>query len=278
MIHISHRLICHAKIAFFSTVSLLPTQAIAYKYIDPKTFSVEQSPKILRNLGASDSLLKIHRVASKKMTEILESQMVQRMAKGQLSKEEWDRKYMRADVLYIYNLGRALATRATGENEKDSLNLKEFAQMFLGYGKHFERLKKYGLSPKDLLLSSECDKHIDFLSKNTSIDEFYFAILTDMIPYVIFSNYLLHSMDPIDDNPWKEYAKKYGDLNNKYAKEKLGKTIQIANAILMNRKIDTNTAEKLFQDGFAFEEWFIRNAFTEGFTIKTVEETDRIVD
>ncbi len=235
---------------------------------------MEQSPKILQSLGASDSLLKVNMVASEKMTAIIESQMVQRMAKGTLSKEEWDRKYMRADALYIYNLGRALATRALNEEEQDSLNLREFAEMFLGYGEHFERLKKYGLSSKDTLVSPECDKHIGLLSKTTSIDEFYFAILTDMIPYVVFANYLLRSIGPVDDNPWREYAIKYGDLNNKYAKEKLGKTIQIANDILRSRKIDVNTAEKLFQDGFAFEEWFIRNSFSEGFNIKPVSETD----
>ena len=132
-------------IALVSTISILPTQAIAYTYINPRVF-VKQSPEILRNLGASDSLLKINRVASEKMTEILESQMVQGMAKGTLSKEEWDRKYMRADALYIYNLGRALAIRAANENEQDSVHVRDFAEMFLGYGKHFERLKKYGLS------------------------------------------------------------------------------------------------------------------------------------
>lgn len=243
---------------------------MTYRYIDPSTFSAEQSSKILRNLGASAPLLRVNMVASKKMTSIINSQMVQRMAKGTLSKEEWDRKYMRADALYIYNLGRALAMRAAKENEKDSLSLMEFAKMFLGYGKHFARLKKYGLSETDTLVSPECDQHIDFLSKNTSIHEFYFAILTDMIPYVVFSNYLLHSIGLIDDNPWKDYAKKYGDLNNKYAKENLGKTIQIANEILLSQKIDITTAEKLFQDGFSFEEWFIRKAFSEGFNIKTL--------
>lgn len=266
--NISYRWLSNLKIACISTISLLPTQTMAYKYIDPKVFVVEQAPKILRNLGASDSLLKINRVASQKMTEIIESQMVQRMAQGTLSKEEWDRKYMRADALYIYNLGLALAQRAKQEQEKDGQNVQEFAEMFLGYGKHFERLKKYGLSAKDRLLSSECDSHIDLLAKESSIQEFYFAILTDMIPYVVFANYLLHSIDPQGDNPWKEYAQKYGDLNNKYAKEKLGKTITIANEILMHRKIDLETAEKLFRHGFSFEEWFIRNAFSDGFTIK----------
>jgi thiaminase len=255
-------------IALVSTISILPTQAIAYTYINPRVF-VKQSPEILRNLGASDSLLKINRVASEKMTEILESQMVQGMAKGTLSKEEWDRKYMRADALYIYNLGRALAIRAANENEQDSVHVRDFAEMFLGYGKHFERLKKYGLSAQDRLVSPECDQHIDFLSKRTSINEFYLAILTDMIPYVIFSNYLLHSIDPNDNNPWEEYAKKYGDLKNKYAKEKLGKTIQKANEILMHRKVDANTAQKIFLNGFGFEAWFIRNAFSNGFTINT---------
>ena len=266
----SNRLISGAKIALFSTFSLLPTtQTIAYKCIDPKKFTLEQSPKILQNLGASETLLKINQVASKKMTEIIESQMVQKMAKGTLTKEEWDSRYMQPDVLYINNLGRALAERSVKEDEKDRLMMMELAEMFLGYGKHFERLKKYGLSAKDTLMSPECDKHIDLLSKNTSTNEFYFAILTDMIPYVIFANYLLHSIGSLDDNLWREYAIKYGDLNNKYAKEKLGKTIQIANEILMSGGIDIDTAEKLFQEGFAFEEWFIRNAFSKGFKIKS---------
>jgi thiaminase len=267
--HSIHRFTFSVKVVLFSTICLLPPkQAVAYRYINPREFSIEQSAKILRNLGASDSLIKVNRTVSDTMTAIIESQMVQGMAKGTLTREEWTKKYMKADVLYIYNLGHALATRATNETEKDSVNVMELAEMFLGYGKHFERLKRYGLSAKDTLVSPECDKHITFLSKNTSIDEFYLAILTDMIPYVVFSNYLLHSIDSTDDNPWKEYARKYGDLNNKYAKEKLGKTIQIANKILMHRKIDSDTAHKLFRRGFAFEEWFIRNAFSEGFNIK----------
>lgn len=263
--HISYRLSQVVPIAPMIS-SLSPMQGVMYKYIDPKTFSVKQAPEILRNLGANNSLLKINQVASKKMTEIIESQMIQRMIKGTLSKEEWDRKYMKADALYIHNLGCALAKRAMHEKEEDSLHVREFAEMFLGYGKHFERLKKYGLSAQDKLISLECDHHIDFLTK-TPINQFYFAILTDMIPYVIFANYLLHSIDAVD-NPWNEYAQKYGNLNNKYAKEKLGKTILIANKILMNGKIDVATGEKLFLKGFSFEEWFIRNAFTDGFTIQ----------
>lgn len=264
----SNRLISCAKIALFSTVSVLPaTPTLAYRYIDPRSFAEKQSPKILRSLGASDSLLKISSMMSDKMTKIIDSQMVQGMAKGELSPEKWDKEYMRADFLYIYNLGRALAVRAAKENENDRVKVMEFAEMFLGYDKYLERLKKYGLSAEDILVSPECDQHIDFLSKTTSIHEFYIAILTDMIPYVIFANYLLHSIDP--DNPWITYAKKYGDLNNKYAKEKLGKTINIANEILKNHKVDLNVAEKLFQEGFSFEEWFIRKAFSEGFNIKS---------
>lgn len=240
---------------------------MAYKYVNPKDFSKEQSPQILKKLGANDSLLKINRLASDKMTNILESHMVQAMAKGTLTKDDWEKKYMRADALYIYKLGQELAERAKKETEKDRSNVMEFANMFLGYGKHFEKLKKYGLSANDKLDCQECDEHINILSRKTSIKEFYISILTDMIPYVVFANYLLNSIEPSDNNPWIEYANKYGDLNNKYAKEKLGKTIQIANEILANKEIEQGTAEKLFLEGFTFEEWFIKNAFSQGFRI-----------
>jgi thiaminase len=257
------------KIAAASTVCLWPlAQNAAYQYIDPQKFAIEESAKILRHLGANDSLIKVNRVVSDIMAAILESDMVQGMAKGTLTREEWDKKYMRADALYIYQLGCSLAERANIESENDNGLMRELAEMFLGYGRHFERLKKYGLSADDTLICPECDEHISYLTKKTSIDEFYLAILTDMIPYVVFSNYLLHSIGSSDNNSWQEYANKYGDLNNQYAKDKLGKTIQIANNILASRKIDSQTTEKIFQNGFAFEEWFIRNAFSEGFNIK----------
>lgn len=265
-----NRFFSTARIAITSSVCLFhPTQAVAYKYIDPIKFSEEQSTQILRNLGANESLLKVNRVSSGIMAKILNSEMVQGMAKGTLTKEEWDKKYMRADALYIYNLGKALDKRSKNESEQDSLNMMEFANMFLGYGKHFERLKKYELSSNDTLVSPECDEHISLLSEETSTKEFYIAILTDMIPYVVFANYLLNSIEPSDNNPWAEYAKKYGDLNNKYAKEKLGKTVKIANEILRNNEVDSTTAQRLFMKGFAFEEWFIKNAFSKGFNIKS---------
>lgn len=261
-----------ATLALASSACLLsPSRGIAYQYIHPKTFSVEESPRILRQLGANESLLKVNRVASDKMTAILESSMVQGMAKGTLTKDEWSRKYMKADVLYIYKLGQELATRSEKEGEADKANVLDLAEMFLGYGKHFDRLKKYGLSEGDILVSPECDAHIALLSRETTMKEFYISVLTDMIPYVVFSNYLLHSIEPSDNNPWLEYAQKYGDLNNKYAKEKLGKTIRIANEILANDEVEAKVAESLFSEGFSFEEWFIRNAFSKGFIIKPVK-------
>ena len=270
MFKLSH-VLSNVKIAFFSSVCLLPTANLgAYKYIDPKEFSEKQFPKILQELGANESLVKVNRTATKKMSEIISSDMVQGMAKGILTKEEWDKKYMRADALYIYNLGKVLALRAKNENEGDKSNITELADMFLGYGKHFDRLKKYELSADDILISQECDKHIALLSTGTSIKEFYVSVLTDMIPYVVFANYLLNSIDPSDNNPWAEYAQKYGDLNNKYAKEKLGKTIKIANEILRKNEVSNDTAEKLFMEGFTFEEWFIRNAFSHGFEIRPI--------
>jgi len=142
-----------------------------------------------------------------------------------------------AKIAFASKAGILPPTRAGtyrfNETEKDRMHMMELAEMFLGYGKHFERLKKYGLSSADTLMSRECDEHIAFLSKETSINEFYVAILTDMIPYVVFSNYLLQSIGSSDNNPWEEYAIKYGDLNNHYAKDKLGKTIKIVNEILV---------------------------------------------
>lgn len=257
-----------SKIAIASSCCLLPvTGAVAHQAIDPKEFAAKQSEEILKHLGANESLLKTNRLVTELMAQIIESEMVQGMAKGTLTHEEWDAKYMRADALYIYKLGQELEKRAHKEAEHDSANVMEMAEMFLGYGKHFDRLKKYGLSANDTLVSQECDDHVALLSQGTCIKEFYISILTDMIPYVVFANYLLHSIEPSDNNPWLEYAKKYGDLNSKYAKEKLGKIIRIANEILANNEIEVHTAGKLFVEGFSFEEWFIRNAFSQGFTI-----------
>lgn len=256
------------RMAFASSICLLsPAGGMAYNYINPREFSTHQSPQILSKLGANDSLLKVNRVAMDKMTAIIESPMVQGMAKGTLTKEEWERKYMRADALYIYKLGQRLSIRAQKEKDADRLAIMEIADMFLGYGKHFDRLRKYGLKATDRLVCQECDDHIALLSEGTSIKEFHVAILTDMIPYVVFANYLLNSIEPSDQNPWLEYAMKYGDLNNKYAREKLGNTIKVANGILANKEVSEATAEKLFIKGFSFEEWFIRNSFTKGFTI-----------
>lgn len=259
-----------ARVAFASSMCLLPsTQAFAYKHIDPKAFVHTEMPQILRRLGASSTLLKVNEVATQHMIDIIASEMVQRMAKGTLSKEEWDKKYMKADARYISDLGFALSKRVKNEAEAERAHLSDLADMFSGYGKHFERLKKYGLSPQDVLVSPECDQHIELLSKKTTLDECYVGLLTDMIPYVVFAKYLRDSIDENDDNDWKEYAEKYGNLDNKYAKEKLGKTIQIANEILLRQKVDIHTAENLFGEGFSFEEWFIRKAFSqEGFTIK----------
>jgi thiaminase len=253
-----------------SSLCLLPsTPAKAYQHIDPKKFSVEESPRILKKLGAHAPLLKVNKLVTDQMSRIIASPMVQGMARGTLTREEWDEKYMRADVLYIYKLGQELAERSKKEQEPDRSNVMEFAEMFMGYGKHFDRLKRYGLSPSDSLVSQECDDHIELLSRRTTMDEFYISILTDMLPYVVFSNYLLQSIEPADQNPWYEYAKKYGDLNNKYAKERLGKTVRIANEILATHKVSEPLAETLFIEGFSFEEWFIRQAFEQGFQISS---------
>lgn len=253
---------------------LIPGAVGAHKHISPHQFVYEQCPKILTELGANQSLIKINHVVDDKMTKILESTMVQGMAKGTLSKDEWNQKYMKPDVLYIYNLGQSLATRVTKEEDRHKPVVKEIADMFLGYQKHFEKLKKYGLSPEDALISPECDEHISFLAKDTSINEFYVAILTDMIPYVVFSNYLLKSIEPADNNPWIEYAEKYGNLENKYAKDRLAKIIQIANRLLENKEVSEKVAQRLFVKGFTFEEWFIRHCFTEGFTIAAKPEME----
>lgn len=256
-----------ARVALTSTLMCLPATATAYKSVEPRTFATEHSTHILKTLGANSTLLRINRKVSDQMTLILQSEMVQGMATGTLAREEWERKYMQPDVLYIHKLGLALAERAKLEKKEDQPYVMEMAEMFLGYGKHFERLKKYGLKPTDTLVSRECDDHIALLSQKTTTHEFYVSILTDMIPYVVFANYLLHSIDPSDNNPWIEYARKYGDLNNKYAREKLGKIIQVANRVLDDQDVNVERAEALFEEGFSFEEWSIRHSFTTGFQI-----------
>lgn len=257
------------SIALASSAFLFsPAGARAYQHIDPSHFVKEQSPKILSNLGANASMLKLNAQVNDQMTRLIQSHMVQGMAKGTLKKEEWETKYMKPDVLYIYQLGQSLRERAKKENEEDCERVMEMADMFLGYGKHFQRLKKYGLSSDDKLVSPRCDEHIALLSQKTSPQEFYVSILTDMIPYVVFANYLLHSIEPSDQNPWMEYARKYGDLNNKYAREKLGKMIQVANQILAKGELANERAEELFVEGFSFEEWFVQHAFKQGFHIE----------
>lgn len=250
----------------FST--LAPVKVAGYSAIDPEQFSYEQAGEILKTLGACEQLQKTYKVVRPIMANILASSMVQGMAKGTLTVEEWELKYMKADALYIYRLGSELTKRVENEADEDKALMGELAEMFLGYGKHIERLKKYGLTPSHQLMSPECDSHIDYLTKRSGRNEFYIAILTDMIPYVVFANYLLNSMEQRVKNPWLFYAVKYGDLDNRYAKERLGKTIIEVNKIFQNNEISQEKSEEIFKIGFSFEEWFIRHAFSEGHLIR----------
>ena len=172
---------------------------------------MQQPARILRQLGANDALIKVNRVASHKLADIMESPMVQGMAKGTLTREEWDRKYIEGGCIIHIQIRARASQKIKKRDRRRWRKCHGIADMFLGYGKHFERLKKYGLFRGRHISQSGVRCPYSFVDwQQTSIKEFYISILTDMIPYVVFANYLLDSIEPSDNNPWLEYARKYG--------------------------------------------------------------------
>ncbi len=118
------------RIALASFAALLPPKgALTYEVMEPKKFATEQSKQILKTLGANDFLLDLYGGVSTHMREILLSTMVQGMLNNTLTREEWEKKYMRPDALYIYRLGQTLAERAVSEKEEDRPYVTEMADM-----------------------------------------------------------------------------------------------------------------------------------------------------
>jgi thiaminase len=218
--------------------------------------------KLFKQAGANDKIIALWRSQSKNIEKILSSKMVQGMKKNTLTRQQFDEVYMKPDVIYIYNLGVALKKRALKEDKiNDRNNIMMLAEMYLGYQTKYHRFKKYGLNIKDRLDDKICMKHIELLAEKTTIEEYYISILTDMMPYVCFANYLYNIIDT-DDNIWMAYAKKYGTLESEYVAEKLSKSFAIVNNILDVEAISLERAEKLFKEGMYFERYFIDKAMT----------------
>lgn len=153
-----------------------------------------------------------------------------------------------------------MAQRATTEkNPQDGKNIMMLANMFLGYQNKHHRFDKYNLNITDKLNNPECDLHIHRLAKETNINEYYIAILTDMMPYVCFANYLYHNIKD-QNNIWNEYAKKYGASDSSYVQDKLANSFRLANHVLDKKLISPEKAKSLFREGMKFESYFIEEA------------------
>lgn len=227
--------------------------------------------KLFKKAGANDKIISLWKEQSKEIEKILSSKMVQGMKKNTLTRQQFDELYMKPDVIYIYNLGLELKKRSLKEkNMKNKNNIMMLAEMYLGYQTKYRRFKKYGLNIKDTLEDKTCNKHIELLTKNTNINEYYIAILTDMMPYVCFANYLYNIIDT-DDNIWMAYAKKYGTLESEYVSEKLSKSFKIVNKILDNNDVSIQKASELFSEGMYFERYFIEKAM-KGELVKKIKK------
>ena len=229
-----------------------------------------EAVELFRKVGADDTIISLWKEQSKNLEKILSSKMVQGMRKNTLTRQQFDELYMKPDVIYIYNLGVELKKRAMLEkNINDKNNIMMLAEMYLGYQTKYHRFKKYGLNIKDKLVDEVCIKHIDLLSKKTNINEYYIAILTDMMPYVCFANYLYNIIDT-DDNIWMAYAKKYGTLESEYVSEKLAQSFAIVNKIFDSNLVSHEKASKLFKEGMYFERYFIEEAM-KGTLVKKIK-------
>ena len=224
--------------------------------------------KLFKKAGANNKIISLWKEQSKNIEKILSSKMVQGMRKNTLTRQQFDELYMKPDVIYIYNLGVELKKRAAAEkNKSDKNNIMMLAEMYLGYQTKYRRFKKYNLNIRDKLDDEVCNKHIDLLAKKTNINEYYIAILTDMMPYVCFANYLYNIIDT-DDNIWMAYAKKYGTQDSEYVSEKLSKSFMIVNKILDKNLVSNKVASALFKEGMYFERYFIEKAMKGELTAK----------
>jgi thiaminase len=242
----------------FSAILMQQFSSTSNANINYDDFIKKDCSTLFKKVGASDKIIYLWNGQASNMKKILSSKMVQGMKNNTLTRKQFDDLYMKPDVIYIYNLGLALEKRANQtQNAKDKENIMMLANMFLGYQNKHHRFEKYNLNLDDKLEDKICNQHIDLLANKTNIDEYYISILTDMMPYVCFANYLYNTIDT-DDNIWMAYAKKYGTYDSEYVSSKLAKSIELANTSV--DKIPDIKAQELFQEGMNFESYFIEEA------------------
>ena len=234
-------------------------------------FVEKDSVEFFKKIGANDKIISLWLEQKDNISQILQSTMVQGMKNGSLVKQDFDNLYMKPDVIYIYNLGVLLKRRAEMENNVDDKNnLSMIADMFMSYENEQHCFEKYNLDKNDILDDEVCKTHTDLFANKLSINEYYVAILTDMMPYVCFSYYLNKNIMS-SDNIWKEYAQKYGTENCDYVSNKLSKSIQIANKVLDDGLVSHERAGQLFADGIEFEKYFIIEAM-KGELVKKIKK------
>lgn len=246
-----------ARCILFSGI-LMPFSSNA-KANDYENFVKQDCVVLFKEVGAGDKIMDLWKNQAKNMEKILASKMVQGMKNNTLTREKFDELYMKPDVIYIYNLGLALEKRAAKEpNESDRENIMMFVNTLLGFQSKFAQ---YQLSITDQLKDEKCTKHIDFVANKTTLNELYISIITDMMPYVCFANYL-HNTITSDDNIWMKYAKNFVEKNGTYpsVSPKLTKYFKIANDVMDKKLISNAKAEELFAEGIGFEAYFIEEA------------------
>ena len=241
---------------------------------DCENFIQNDAVSLFKEAGAGEKVILLWLSQAENMKHIMSSTMVQGMKAGTLTQKQFDDLYMKPDVLYIYNLGVALEKRANLEtNNDDKQNIKMIAEMFMSYENEFHYFKKNGLKYSDKLDDDVCKKHADLFANKLTTSEYYVAILTDMMPYVCFSNYLYKNIS-LNDNIWFEYAEKYGTKNCDYVANKLSKSFKIANKVLDEGLVSIDKAKELFEDGFNFERYFIEKAMC-GELVKKIKRIEK---
>jgi thiaminase len=259
------------KLVLIAIIAVVPMNLFANNIEHEKLFATENYSSLFQSLEANDAIIKLWRSQFKYMKSILSSKMVQGMKKSTLTQKDFDELYMKPDVIYIYRLGVETQKRAEKmENLEYKLLVNELADMFLGYQTKHNRFEKYNLNLTDILDDKIVNHHLDLISNKLTDGELIITLLTDMMPYVCFANYLYHNI--VDQNNiWFNYAKKYGTFDSEYAQNKLKKTIKIANQIIDSNVVDIIRASELFEEGMYFEEYFIKNAMN-GNLLKKIKQ------
>ena len=233
------------------------------KVDDYEKFITKDCAALFKEAGAGDKIIDAWNSQSKNMTKILSSEMVQGMKNGTLTRKKFDELYMRPDVFYLYKLGLAIEERAAREpSEDDKKNIMMFATTLLGFK---EKLPKYNLNAESILMDQKCNHHIHFVTHKTTINELYISIITDMMPYVCFADYLHHTMEG-EKNEWRGYVKNFVEKNGTYPSfsPKLTTYFKIVNNILDKGVVSSEDSKKLFAEGVGFEAYFIEEAMKGG--------------